>query len=84
MHSNARTNVYSRELMAIRVLQDGIKPRHVALSFGISERTVYKWLARYRDEGLGCLIISCSPHYTPVCRQDILTRGFPSNQLFAF
>jgi transposase InsO family protein len=24
----------------------------VALAFGVSERTVYKWLARYRDEGL--------------------------------
>ena len=51
MHSNARTNIYSRELIASRVLQDGIKPCDVATSFGISERTVYKWMARYRTDG---------------------------------
>lgn len=78
MHSNARTNTYSRELIATRVLHDGIKPRDVAVSFGISERTVYKWLSRYRAFGAAGLCDRTSkPLHSPAkladtCQQAIL------------
>ena len=66
MHSNARTNIYSRELITTRVLRDGIKPCDVAASFGISERTVYKWMARYRAVGTAGLCDRTSrPMYSP-------------------
>ncbi len=33
------------------VLGEGRSPKSVATDFGVSERTVYKWLARFRAEG---------------------------------
>jgi transposase InsO family protein len=51
-HKNARTTPHSRALLVHRVLQEGWPVSAVAMAFGISERTVYKWLARYRAEGL--------------------------------
>jgi len=50
LHKNARSCPKSRELMVARVL-GGEPPRTVAEALGISERTVYKWLKRYREEG---------------------------------
>ena len=50
-HNNARTTVYSRELIIDRVMRQGQAPALVAAALGISERTVYKWLARYRTAG---------------------------------
>ena len=64
MHSNARTNVYSRALIINRVLEQGQIPALVAESFGISERTVYKWLSRYRAEGTTGL---CDRPSRPLC-----------------
>ncbi len=50
LHKNARSCPKSRALMVARVL-GGEPPRTVAGAMGVSERTVYKWLRRYRDEG---------------------------------
>jgi len=50
VHKNARTTPRSREVMVRRVLA-GEKVALVAAGFGVSERTVYKWLARWRREG---------------------------------
>src|SRR5512139_3336560 len=52
IHKNARTTPQSRALLVHRVLQEHWPVSAVAIAFGVSERTVYKWLARYRDEGL--------------------------------
>jgi transposase len=55
IHKNARTTPQSRALIVHRVLREYWPVSAVAIAFGVSERTVYKWLARYRDEGLAGL-----------------------------
>jgi transposase InsO family protein len=52
IHKNARTTPQSRALLVQRVLREHWPVSAVAIAFGISERTVYKWLARYRAEGV--------------------------------
>ncbi len=51
IHKNARTTPQSRALLVHRVLRERWPVNAVAIAFGISERTVYKWLARYRTQG---------------------------------
>ena len=67
IHKNARTTPQSRALMVHRVMQEHWPVSEVAIAFGVSERTVYKWLARHRVEGLAGLsdrrsIAHCRPH----------------------
>ena len=50
-HKNARTTPHIRELMVRRVLAEGASAKAVATALALSERTVRKWLARYRAEG---------------------------------
>jgi transposase InsO family protein len=54
-HKNARTTPRSRAMMVTRVIEEHWPVNAVALAFGVSERTVYKWLARYREEGMAGL-----------------------------
>jgi transposase InsO family protein len=51
IHKNARTTLHSRRLMAHRVLEHKQPARRVAADLGVSERTVRKWLARWRAGG---------------------------------
>ena len=51
VHENARLTPHCRELLVDRAFK-GCTKRHVARQFGISERTVQKWLRRYRAEGV--------------------------------
>lgn len=51
MHKNARTTPHSRALIVLRVLEEKQPPRQVAANLGVSVRTVYKWLARFREAG---------------------------------
>jgi transposase InsO family protein len=55
IHKNARTTPRSRALIVHRVLREHWPVSAVAIAFGVSERTVYKWLARYRAEGVAGL-----------------------------
>lgn len=55
IHKNARTTPRSRAVMVRRVLEEHSPVSVVADAFGVSERTVYKWLARYRAHGLAGL-----------------------------
>lgn len=55
IHKNARTTPQSRALLIHRVLVERWPVAEVAMSMGVSTRTVYKWLARYRTEGGGGL-----------------------------
>jgi transposase InsO family protein len=55
IHSCARTSVRGRELLVRRVTQEGWTVDDVAEAAGVSGRTVYKWLARFREEGAGGL-----------------------------
>ena len=55
IHQNARTNPYSRALLVARI-EGGWTAAEAAMSFGISVRTVRKWRARERAEGLAGLV----------------------------
>jgi transposase InsO family protein len=64
-HANARTTVYARKLIVSRVLA-GHRPGEVAKQLGISRQTVYKWVRRFRAEGLaGLADRSSRPHRMP-------------------
>ena len=64
-HKNARTTIYSREQIVLRHAQ-GWSVNAIAEAFAISVRTVYKWLKRYRDQGLSGLTNRPStPHNNP-------------------
>ena len=56
VHKNARTTANSRALLVHRVVHQHWPVSAVAMAFGISERTVYKWLARYRAQGAAGLL----------------------------
>jgi transposase InsO family protein len=51
LHGNARTCVHSRLLIVQRVCEQGWTVAAAAEAAGVSERTAFKWLARYRAEG---------------------------------
>ncbi len=66
VHKNARTTPRSRALMVHRILREHWPVNAVAIAFGVSQRTVYKWLARYRAEGIsGLRDRSCAAHRRP-------------------
>lgn len=67
LHGNARTCPKSRKLLCDRVRLQGWKVREAAQAAGVSERTGFKWLARYdRDGEAGLIDLSSRPHSTPV------------------
>lgn len=49
-HPNAKTNVYQRRLLIMRVRRQGWTQRQAAAAAGVSVRTVAKWLGRARSE----------------------------------
>jgi transposase InsO family protein len=55
VHKNARTTPLGRAVMVRRIEVEGWTARAVADAFAVSERTVRKWLARYRAEGVAGL-----------------------------
>ncbi|MES1936578.1 transposase [Salinisphaera hydrothermalis C27AD] len=65
-HKNARLTIHSRQVLVHRVIEQGLRPVDVAQAMAVSPRTVYKWLARYRNEGwTGLSDRSCRPHRCP-------------------
>lgn len=51
IHANAKTTPKTRELLVQRIQRHGWTYRAAATAAGVSERTVAKWMARYRAEG---------------------------------
>jgi transposase InsO family protein len=51
LHRNARTCPNSRRTLVVRVLELEWSVTAAAEAAGVSERTVYRWLARWREEG---------------------------------
>ena len=47
LHGNARLTPFSRTLMCERVRDEGWTVAEAAEAAGCSERTCYRWLARY-------------------------------------
>ena len=66
IHQNARTTPHSRARLIQRVQHGAESGRDVAEALGISERTVRKWVRRYRAEGMtGLQDRSCQPQGQP-------------------
>jgi transposase InsO family protein len=70
LHGNARTCPNSRRLLVDRVSDQSWSVAAAAEAAGISERTAYRWLARWREEGAEGLMDRSSaprriPHRTP-------------------
>ena len=51
LHGNARTSPYIRREIVRRVLEQAEPAKDTAAALGVSVRTIYKWLRRYREEG---------------------------------
>ena len=65
-HKNARLTVHGRALLVRRVREQGLRPVEVAQAMGVSARTAYKWLDRFRREGLpGLQDRSSRPEHCP-------------------
>lgn len=65
-HKHARLTAKGRALLVTRVRQHGWTVRAASEAGGVSERTGYKWLARYRAEGeAGLVDRSSRPHGCP-------------------
>ncbi|UYG06495.1 IS481 family transposase [Halomonas sp. M4R1S46] len=79
-HKNARLTPHGRALLVRRVVDEGLRPEEVAQAQGVSVRTVYKWVRRYRQEGEAGLQNRSSrprrcPHAVPAeVREQVLER----------
>jgi transposase InsO family protein len=73
-HPSARLTVFSRQLLVKRVVIDGWPTATVAEQLGISRATAYKWVRRYRADGLpGLEDRSSRPHRSPRRSSDEVT-----------
>jgi transposase InsO family protein len=73
LHGNARTCPNSRRLLVDRVSEQSWSVTAAAKAAGISERTAYRWLKRWREQGIEGLSDRSSapkhiPHRTPADR----------------
>ena len=55
-HQNARLTVFSRELLARKVMEQGCTLKLAAASFNVSAKTAAKWVRRYREGGVATLV----------------------------
>src|SRR5687768_8794304 len=51
VHKNARLTPFGRERLVKQVLERVLTPAAASAAAGVSLRTIYKWLARFRNEG---------------------------------
>ena len=70
LHKHARLSPRGRALLIDRILVQGLRVEEAAHAAGVSVRTAYKWLKRFRQEGLAGLADRSSrpshcPHATP-------------------
>lgn len=66
IHKNARLTPKGRELLVQRIVIDGLRVEEAAQAAGVSTRTAYKWLKRFRDQGPdGLQDHSSRPMYCP-------------------
>src|SRR3954465_3231305 len=77
LHSNARTCPRSRRELVDRVLVEGWSLAAAAAAAGVSERTAWKWVERFRSEGEPGLEDRPSkpkrvPSRTPVEREELI------------
>src|SRR3954451_10615378 len=64
VHQNARLTPHSRAELVRRVVVEGQTPTAVAAAFGVTVKTVRKWVARFQTEGVkGLHDRSSRPHH---------------------
>ena len=64
VHQNARLTPHSRAELVRRVVIEGQTPTAVAAAFGVTVKTVRKWVARFQTEGVkGLQDRSSRPHH---------------------
>src|SRR5713101_6553013 len=51
IHTNARLTLRSREALVSAIINRKLTAQEAAAAFAVSERTVRKWVARFRTEG---------------------------------
>ncbi|HGY10062.1 MAG TPA: IS481 family transposase [Oceanithermus profundus] len=65
-HKNARLTFEGRRILVSRIIHEGLPVREAAKAQGVSPRTAYKWLRRFREEGeTGLYDYSSRPHRSP-------------------
>ena len=79
IHNNARLTFRGRELLVKRIVEQGLRVEEAAQASGVSVRTAYKWLRRYRQEGITGLYDRSSrprhcPHQTSAHRHQEIVR----------
>ncbi len=73
VHANAPLGPKGREIMVVRVLEQGWSRTEAARAAGVSERTCSKWVERYLSEGMaGLLDRSSAPKSIPHRTHDEL------------
>ncbi|MCW0375258.1 hypothetical protein NB691_002092 [Xanthomonas sacchari] len=70
LHKHARLSPRGRALLVDRILVQGLRVEEAAHAAGVSVRTAYKWLKRFKQEGAEGLTDRASrphdcPHATP-------------------
>jgi transposase InsO family protein len=66
LHKHARLSPRGRALLVERILVQGLRVEEAAHAAGVSVRTAYKWLKRFRQEGSdGLADRSSRPHRCP-------------------
>lgn len=70
LHKHARLTPHGRALLVRRILHEGLRVEEAAQACGVSARTAYKWLDRFRQQGPAGLADRSSrpgrcPHATP-------------------
>jgi len=81
LHANARLVPATRLVLVQRVLEEHWKVGDVAAAFGISERTAYRWLARWRYQSIACS--SSINETTAVSSEDLHTLRRLTDQTIA-
>src|SRR3954447_17927388 len=56
VHQNARLTPHSRAELVRRVVVEGQTPTAVAAAFGVTVKTMRKWVARFQTEGVKGLL----------------------------
>ena len=65
-HENARLTFEGRRILVSRITHEGLPVREAAKAQGVSPRTAYKWLRRFREEGeAGLYDRSSRPYRSP-------------------
>ena len=65
LHGNAKLTPVQRRLLVVRVLEEHWTFADVADAFGVSERTAYRWVARWRNGDHELADRSSAPRHVP-------------------